>query len=390
MSESSDAHMSVPIITSHPDHPVSRTRRTQIAALLPAMLQSMNPTLTTHEKIRKYLERLHILHLQTIDDTTHQTISDSQHLCNITSGRYVTSVQQLFNDASKFYRITRMTVSEFLLLHSELMPELSASRSSGNVHDHHHPVLTTYEQLLLWFMYGDTGNSVIISLLFGNIHPRSVDNYAQHVTDTIISILCGEIHWPDAQERSCLYGLFSIDDKAIGVLDGTHCEIRVPTNDEEEYYSGYKKMCSQNYLVVVNVLGLVVYFDGPYAGRYNDRGIYNNCDLAINTATYFSSGEKILADGGFIGGLPLIVPATKVDIRSAATEEERKRLRVYNREFGLNRSLVEHTIHFVKDRARLLTMRWPKAAIKQAKYLKAGICIYNYIRFQRIKAAINA
>jgi hypothetical protein len=389
MSQPPDPPISVSSTASHNDRPISRSRRRMIAQLLPAILLSLEPTLTAHERNKRHLERLGLLHLQTLDNNIHPAVNDNEHLQNMSSGRYVSSIHHLFSDSSMFYQITRMTITEFLMFHSQLMPELAASRSTGETQPHSHPRLTTYEQLLLWFMYCDTGNSVIISLLFGNIHPRSVDNYAQHVTNTLLLVLSDEIHWPDAQERQSLYGLFSVYDKAIAVMDGTHCEIRVPTVDETEFYSGYKKMHTQNFLFAVNVYGLVIYFEGPYAGRYNDRGIYNQCSLATNTSAYLSEGERIIADGGFIGGLPLLTPATKTDMRSATTEDEKNKLRLYTEELSLNRSLVEHIIHSIKDRARLLTMRWPKSLDKQGQYIKAAVCVHNWLRFVRIQAAVN-
>lgn len=140
----------------------------------------------------------------------------------------------------------------------------------------------------------------------------------------------------------------------------------------------------------MNALSLVVFFDGPYSGRYNDRSIYNQCELAVNRANFLSDEEKIIADGGFIGGLPLLVPFTKVDFDKAADAREKQAYVEFNQELGLNRSLVEHVIHFVKDRARTLTARWSKQRKKQGRYLKAAIILYNWTRRRRIHAVIHA
>jgi len=276
-----------------------------------------------------------------------------------------------------------------MMLHSKLKTQLNSARSTAEINPHVHTKLTSYEQLLLWLLYADVGASVILGLMFHGITDHSVDNYASHVTRCILNALDGSIAWPDAEEREQLYGYFSLYEKAVAVLDGTHCEIRVPTEDETEFYSGYKKEHSQNYLIAVNVLSLVVYFDGPYAGRLNDRSVYNDCPLSNPVNDFLSEGEKILADGGFIGGLPLIVPFTKADYKQAADENQLEGMMRFNQEFSLNRTLVEHCIHFIKDRARLLTHRWPKAKEKQGDYLKAAIYIYNWSRLIRINAAIN-
>lgn len=79
-----------------------------------------------------------------------------------------------------------------------------------------------------------------------------------------------EVELGSEEERESLYGFFSIHRTAIGVIDGTHCAIQVPTGEEDEklYYSGYKHTHTQNYLVLVNSLSMFLLIDGPFPGSF--------------------------------------------------------------------------------------------------------------------------
>jgi len=67
------------------------------------------------------------------------------------------------------------------------------------------------------------------------------------------------VSWPDAEERRLLYGFFTSYEKAVGVLDGTHCQISVPYFKEERSLSGYKKLHTQNYMICADALGFVIH-----------------------------------------------------------------------------------------------------------------------------------
>ena len=86
-------------------------------------------------------------------------------------------------------------------------------------------------------------------------------------------------------------------------MDGTHCRVSVPSNytEENSTYSGYKKYHTQNYLICVNALRLIIYIDGPHGGRQTDRKIFKKSIFHQDNCPILSEGEYIIADGGFIG-----------------------------------------------------------------------------------------
>ena len=59
------------------------------------------------------------------------------------------------------------------------------------------------------------------------------------------------------------------------------------------YFSGYKHKHTQNYLVCVNYLGMILHIDGPFPRRPNDRKSYNMSDFSLNQANYLSDNEYI-------------------------------------------------------------------------------------------------
>ena len=111
-----------------------------------------------------------------------------------------------------------------------------------------------------------------------------------------------------AEEEQRLYGMMSVHEHAIAVLDGTHCRLQAPQDANNLFFSGYKHMHSQNYLVCVDYLGMVRHVEGPSEGRLNDRACYNECKLSLQQTEFLSGDQRVLADGGFVGGPSVLVP----------------------------------------------------------------------------------
>jgi hypothetical protein len=141
------------------------------------------------------------------------------------------------------------------------------------------------------------------------------------------------VSWPDAEERRCLHGFFSSCPTAVGVLDGTHCQIRIPTYQERDYYSGYKHYHTQNYIICADALGFVTYIKGPFEGRGNDRAAFNETPFVHRDCELLSEGELILVDGGFKGPGHTLHQFTASEFMADMSEEEKKRFRAFNEDF---------------------------------------------------------
>jgi hypothetical protein len=101
---------------------------------------------------------------------------------------------------------------------------------------------------------------------------------------------------------------------------------------------------------------------------------------------YFEEGEVLLVDGGFKGEGPILHPFNKVDM-GKASEENLAAMRAYNEEFVFNRSLVEHVIHRIKSRSKILTTRFRRSEKNQGPIVFATARMYN--RILRIRHEYN-
>jgi hypothetical protein len=298
------------------------------------------------------------------------------------------AIRDLFNDADRFFATALLSPAEFYLLHWRLQPSLVSSRShSQSTSPHLHlrvTALNTADQLLMWLLHiADEGDKTL-ALLFGEVHITTVRNIIDHVTWCVNTDLEGYIQWPTAEERKLLHGSFAVWDTAVAIIDGTHCEISEPTYDERVYYSGYKHKHTQNYLVCVNSLGVILHVEGPFPGRRNDRGVYNSSEIGKHPEQFFSEGERLLADGGFVGGGPLLVPIHSTIIDKATKEETKEVLREINQEVSDDRVLVEDVLGWIKARAHVLDHRYTRARETQAQIFYATCRLHNFVRLHRI------
>jgi hypothetical protein len=300
------------------------------------------------------------------------------------------SFLELVEDPDRFRRCTRLSVSEFLSLYAELEACIRRPYSTANPYSQRirrrrlHPI----DQFLLWAWHSDGNDGDLLSLAFRTGSRMTADRMADHVTRAVNDTWAGEVTWPDAEERQLLYGFFSSCEKAVGVLDGTHCQIKVPDTEEGKYHSTYKKFHTQNYLICADALGFIIWHAGPYGGHDNDRAIFNNTPFVQPDCPLLSDGEMILVDGGFAGEGHIIHQFTQKELE-ALTEEERRRFSWFNEDFTHNRSPIEHCIHRVKNRAQALAKRWPRALHRQGELLSASVKMYNRIRRLRMEHALS-
>jgi hypothetical protein len=313
---------------------------------------------------------------------------DYRSLLDLTSH---TGLKSVLADEDKFFDKHRLTVTEFLLLLSCVKPAIERTREKSTVASHHsshaHTKLNAGEQLLLWLYWTSGCPLSLVTDLFGNLHETTLYRMVDHVTLCINSVLGDTVQWPTAEERRGLYGYLSVCDKAVAILDGTHCEIKKPTENQRMFHSGHKHKHTQNYLVCVNAFAHIIYVDGPYPGRANDRGLFNQCSLACRPTDFVSEGEVILADGGFIGGEPLLAPVHSDIIMHAESEEEKEMLLDFNDELSEGRVLVEDVFSWLKARAWILSVRFPRKRERQGDVFFATCCMYNFIRMLRMEYA---
>jgi hypothetical protein len=296
----------------------------------------------------------------------------------------------LSRNPSRFERVTRLSLAEFLAIYHELEAHIRQPYSfySQPAHGRSTRRLHPVDQLLLWVWYSDGLDPDVLGIIFNDIHRTTADRVADHVTEAVNAVWVDEVHWPDAEERRSLYGFFSSCPTAVGVLDGTHCQIEVPVMEEGSFYSGYKNFHTQNWLICADALGFVTWFSGPFPGNSTDRTLFNNTPFAVDDCPLLSKDEVILVDGGFRGEGHIIHQFTQGELLSL-TEEERERVASFNEDFLHNRSPIEHCIHRVKSRAQALTKRWPRTLDKQGYLFSAAVKLYNRCRRMRLNYRLH-
>lgn len=342
-------------------------------------LQSLHP----HDLRRVAIARMFSVHVDLTEQGIEQSLSSESDIPLPHDIPAQTQVALAWRSPREFFRLTRLKPSEFYHLYTKLFRHIIASRKSLlldrkpsqlHVNQKVHPA----DQLLVWLLASDGNDSSLIAITFGHINRRTIDRYADHITEAVNQVFADEVYWPDADERIQSYGQFACCRTAVALLDGTHCRIRVPFHEEAAYYSGYKKYHTQNYFIAVDAFGFILYTSDAFKGRSNDRGAFNSTPFAQNNCPLLSDGEFIIVDGGFPGEGQLLQPHTLPQLR-AADEATRREMVTYNEELTLDRSLVEHRIHTLKERAQALTQRYARSRENQQKLFHAAARIVNRV-----------
>jgi hypothetical protein len=251
--------------------------------------------------------------------------------------------------------------------------------------------VNVFDAMLLYLMVLDGIGFDYIGIIF-NCGAASVFEYAEFVSDLLNSDLENDLKWPSASERKNRYGTIACYEKAIAIIDGTHCQIRRPVDidDENDHYSGYKHRHTQNYLIITDAFGFILYLDGPFPGKIVDVSACRATDLFENINNYLSPGERILGDGGF-ESLPRVITQfdkTKLNARGV-TSEERNRMKTFNLYFTNMRARVEHKIHRTKARATSLAQRFTRDKTRQCKTIKSACILNNWTLRKRVSSQLN-
>lgn len=296
----------------------------------------------------------------------------------------------------EFYRLTQLQPIEFielfnivkpLILSTPMTVELDNDEKSNIADDKYARInrrkLDAADMLFAWLL-GLTGErSVIIARLL-DCSMSTVDRGFKFINNIILIALNDEMKWPDENERKLLYDLFPIYNKAIGVLDGTHCEVKIPLEleDEESYYSPYKHFHSQLYLIYIDAHGFFRRIEGPWPGERVDRSVFIESEIYNNTKQYLSEGEVLLVDGGFSGDGPILFPYNKTQLDKVGANKDE--YTAFNEILTESRSLVEHAIHRLKARATILSERFCKDKQQQYDVVKCSALLFNWTRRIRI------
>jgi len=201
--------------------------------------------------------------------TSHLLTDSEEYLTRLASHQPPPSILlRLVQTPRRFKDMTRLSVPEFIALYKELKPYILRSLpvERKRCHRHYPRSLHSADEFLLWVWHSDGTDADVLGFFFNGISRWTATRIADHVTTAVLDAWAEEVSWPDAEERRLLYGFFTCHEKAVGALDGTHCQISVPYFKEDRSMSGYKKFHT-SYMICVDGLGFVIYTAGPTAGH---------------------------------------------------------------------------------------------------------------------------
>jgi len=198
---------------------------------------------------------------------------------------------------------------EFFEISNHLEPFISKPRTVDSVkkrrckHDINHRLFFTLEWL-------HCGIEMRKQEFQSGWSKTSLNEDIPHVLKAISSGLNGYISWPNTQVREVWanqhQGIFS---GCIGILDIMETEIQKPKNltFERETWSGKMKCNTIKTLSVISKSGEVIFLLTGIPGGRSDRDIWTSCDLYLHAGLYFSEGQWLAADGGFMGDGNLVM-----------------------------------------------------------------------------------
>lgn len=361
-----------------------------LAAALTAISHSglLTSPLLPHYQRRLVMEKLSLLRLPSVP-TSHLLTDSEEYLTRLASHQPPPSILlRLVQTPRRFKDMTRLSVPEFIALYKELKPYILRSLpvERKRCHRHYPRSLHSADEFLLWVWHSDGTDADVLGFFFNGISRWTATRIADHVTTAVLDAWAEEVSWPDAEERRLLYGFFTCHEKAVGALDGTHCQISVPYFKEDRSMSGYKKFHTQNYMICVDGLGFVIYTAGPFEGMANDRAALNTTPFVEFPCPMLSEGELILTDGGFAGDGEILHQFTQNEL-ARLTADERQNAASWNEDFGYNRTLIEHCIHRIKTRTQALAHRWQRDVSRQSELFSASCRLYNRLRRLRLEYA---
>ena len=152
---------------------------------------------------------------------------------------------------------------------------------------------------------------------FDNKYSKSCcDEDIYHVLKAINIALKDEVRWPTEEERTQNYlnynGIFY---KNVGILDIWEHFISKSKDPQKEYdtFSGKANTNTKKTIGIINRLDYFIWVETNLNGRPNDRDTWTKSKLYMNAGEYFSFGETLGADGGFLGDGPTVVSFNQVN-----------------------------------------------------------------------------
>ena len=257
-------------------------------------------------------------------------------------------------DVGNFRRFTRLERDEF-----ELLLQATQRRINGPFYEVHHGQYVdsgapkarrmTARNMLILFLYqmSSTGMQQYRIAKSVGLSPATVSRYFYHVLHSVYYTLAEDrpiIRWPTKQERAMLARKLIGFEGVIGFVDGTRTRTRKPSIGGLEKYSGKTHTYCSNHQVVCDLHGNIIHVVVGYSGSTHDVTIWKNSELSMNGKSFFSPGEKLMGDPGYLGQNEpnLVTTPREIDVQK---DQDLRRQANMSRK---HRILIEYVIGRVK------------------------------------------
>lgn len=182
------------------------------------------------------------------------------------------------------------------------------------------------------------------------------------------------VQWPDVQERARLSITCPCFPGVIGFLDGSNFEIQRPANDNLQawYYSGEKKFHSLKCLAVVDHCGYFRWIETGCEGIVHDRQMFNGSELCRERHRFFSPGECVGADKGFVGDGPVMTAFKLNNLVGNPVHQ------YFNALFNKERIIVEWSFGALKTKWAILQHSFTLGRDSFASVMLACVYLTNF------------
>lgn len=205
-------------------------------------------------------------------------------------------------DEKIFRSCTAFTLEEFEALHALLQPGLQ--EPYGAARRKRKRALSTRDMLFgyLKMMRSQHSSWETFAYEFGYSSKESAANLWKHVTGVVLDKLDYLVQWPSKEERRVLSDLSALSGLPglIGYIDGTRLRLRRPTFGQHIVYSGKIKGHCTNNQIICDILGRIIDCSVNFNGSAHDKVLWDVSPQRSETC-YFSNGEYLLGDPGYIG-----------------------------------------------------------------------------------------
>jgi hypothetical protein len=246
-----------------------------------------------------------------------------------------------------------------------------------------------YHRLFYALRWLSTGESFREEEFQYQYSKTSLNDDLRHVLHCVIEGLDNCVVWPDANERAKIAKeTTGIMENCVGVLDCTEHVVSRSNMDakkSQDRFSGKLNKPSLKTISVINRAGYFRFVQTGFDGHRNDRDIFTSSALYLQRGKFFSTGELLASDGGFIGDGPVFYSHNRTN-----NDIDKE---MYNIAFGHYRQTIETAYGRIQRWFPILGIRkkyWNYNDDLLTLAVYASVRLHNWLlRIRKLDYSIN-